>query len=372
MKITDSRVTPVSEDSRVAIRQRTAIGENYVAITPGRSTKSLPNAGLLAMTQADEYVDVDQVLSVLQGGTRERARRLIQGLGGAIAGDGPQLRGLLGGTSGVIINTADIMRVLDGHRSQIPALVQHLGDITAAVGARGAAIRQLAQGGLTTFAAIAQRDSALRTSIDLLPSTLRAVRSLTGTLGSVSASATPVVTALSGAVAELKSTVSLLPMAARGGIQVTSSLGAASPRLQQLLHDVTPLSKLATTALPDLQQTLCQAQPAVRYLQPYIKDVTAAVTNLGSSANAYDALGHLVRLEPVVNDNTLVGLPDSISSAAFNLIHAGLLARQTSITYDPYPKPGLIGTARAPITGQILGPAQLPRVYKYPRLLSAC
>jgi ABC-type transporter Mla subunit MlaD len=163
-----------------------------------------------------------------------------------------------------------------------------------------------------------------------------------------------------------------LPSAAQNGISVTSALGNASPQLQQLLHDVTPLSRLTTKALPDLQRAVCQLQPAVGYLRPYINDITAALTNLGSAANAYDALGHLVRLEPVINDNTLVGLPDPISSAAFRLIHTGLLANQSSITYDPYPKPGLIGTERAPSTGQILGPAQLAKVFTYPRLYSAC
>jgi hypothetical protein len=153
---------------------------------------------------------------------------------------------------------------------------------------------------------------------------------------------------------------------------VTSALGDASPKLQQLLHELNPLSAALAPALPDLQKTLCQAQPAVDYLGPYIADVTAALTNLGSAANAYDALGHLVRLEPVLNDNSLVGLPDAISSAAFKLIHTGLLAKQTSISYDPYPKPGQIGQDRAPTTGQILGPAEFSKVYKYPRLYAPC
>jgi hypothetical protein len=49
-----------------------------------------------------------------------------------------------------------------------------------------------------------------------------------------------------------------------------------------------------------------------------------------------------------------------------------VLAKSSSITYDPYPKPEQIGTEQAPTTGQILGPAQLAKVYKYPRIYSAC
>jgi virulence factor Mce-like protein len=372
MRLTDKRVTPVPEDSRVAIRQRTVLGENYVEITPGRSRQPLADNGVLPVSRSDEYVDVDQVLSVLQGDTRRRAQKLVQGLGGALDGNGLQLRRLLAGTSGVITNTANVVTVLDRHRSEIPGLVEHLGDITAAIGERGAAIRQLGRSGLTTFRSVAERDQALRRTIDGLPATLRAVRSLTGMLRSVSTSATPVVRDVSAAVGDLRPTVGLLTPAARQGIRATTALGSASPRLQRLLQRVRPLSEAAQPGLRSLQTTLCQAEPAIGYLRPYIGDITAAVTNLGSSANAYDALGHLVRLEPVINDNTLVALPDRVSAAAFKLLHTGLLSKQTSITYNPYPKPGLLGKERAPDTGQILGPAQYKHVYKYPRIAAAC
>jgi phospholipid/cholesterol/gamma-HCH transport system substrate-binding protein len=372
MRLTDDRVTPIPEDSRVTLRQRTALGENYVEITAGHSKRDLADKGVLPLTQADEYVDVDQVLSVLQGQTRRRAQELIQGLGGALDANGTRLRQLLGGTSGVITNTARLVTVLDRHRAQIPDLVQHLDDITAAIGERSAAIDQIGRAGLATFQAVGARDQALRSSIDQLPATLRAVKSLTAVLGSVSVSAAPIVARASAAVGDLKPTVRLLTPAARNGIRVTSALGDASPKLAKLLAQVQPLGKAARTTLPNLQQTLCQAQPAVEYLRPYIGDITAAVTNLGSSANAYDALGHLVRLEPVINDNTLVGLPDSVSSAAFKLLHTGLLAKQSSISYNPYPMPGQIGKERAPETGQILGPAQYKGVYTYPRVKAAC
>jgi virulence factor Mce-like protein len=372
MKLSDTRVTPVPEDTRIALRQRTPLGENYVSLTPGRSRTALAAGGLIPLSRSDEYVEVDEILSVLQGATRRRAQELIQGAGGALDGNGLRLRGLLAGTSGVITNTADVVDVVDRRRTQVPALVDQLGQITTAVGERGAAIRQIGRAGLQTFRAVADEDAALRGAVRGLPSTLRSVRSLTSVLGAVSDRATPTVAALQAAVGDLRPAVRRLTPAANSGVRLTRALGDASPKLASLLRAARPLADRASATLPGVQGALCQAAPAVEYLRPYIDDITAAVTNLGSSANAYDALGHLVRLQPVLNDNSLVAMPDAVSTAAFKLIHTGLLSKLTSISYNPFPKPGQIGKETAPDTGQILGPKEYASVYTYPRVKKAC
>jgi virulence factor Mce-like protein len=372
MKLSDERVTPVPADTRIALRQRTPLGENYVSLTPGRSRSELPDGGMIPLTRSDEYVEVDQVLSVLQGDTRRRAQKLIQGAGGALDANGLRLRQLLAGTSGVITNTAKVVDVVDRRRTQIPALVEQLGQITAAVGERGAAIRQIGRAGLQTFEAVGDEDAALRAAVRELPSTLRSARSLTSVLGSVSDRATPTVAALAAVVADLRPTVRTLTPAANGGVRLTGALGDAAPKLETLLRAARPLADRASSTLPKVQDVLCQAAPAVEYLRPYIDDITQGLANLGSSANAYDALGHLVRLQPVLSDNSLVAMPDSVSKAAYKLIHTGLLSKLTSISYNPFPKPGQIGKEVAPDTGQILGPKEYASVYTYPRIKKAC
>jgi phospholipid/cholesterol/gamma-HCH transport system substrate-binding protein len=59
LDITDHSVTPIPADSRVALREVTPIGENYVEIMPGGSHQKLPSGSVLSMSQADQYVDVD-------------------------------------------------------------------------------------------------------------------------------------------------------------------------------------------------------------------------------------------------------------------------------------------------------------------------
>ncbi len=121
MELDDHRVTPLPADSRIAPRVRTPVGENYVSLLPGTSSRSLASGSVLPMTRADDSVDVDQLLSVLQGETRRRARRLIEGIGRRRAGRGGQLNAFLGGTADALATGSQVVRVLAQDRSQIAA-----------------------------------------------------------------------------------------------------------------------------------------------------------------------------------------------------------------------------------------------------------
>jgi phospholipid/cholesterol/gamma-HCH transport system substrate-binding protein len=374
MEIDDGRVRPVSSDTRAALRERTPVGENYVALYPGTSHTMLPSGSVLPMTQVDDYVDVDQLLSVLQGDTRQRARELIEGLGGALAGQGQQLNAFLGGAAQSFSSGSRVVATLAGDRAQIARLVVNLGDLSDAVAQRGDDIGELAHGALTTFQAIGSRDQALRALLDQLPATLSQVRTTSNVLDSVTRTAAPVVENLASAVRELRPAVRLLAPSAAEGRQVVNELGAASPPLQTTLGDLQALSGPAVSALPQVRGTLCQLNPMIRYTKPYTADVISGIGGLGSAANDYDAVGHLIRITPVINDNSLVGLPANVSQAAYTLLHTGLAAEITGpLTFDPYPAPGQIGTEHATTNNEVLGPAQVPSTgYKFPHILSDC
>lgn len=374
MEIDDSRVSSVPIDSHVALRERTPVGENYISLTPGNSSSRLKSGGVLPMTQAADYVDVDQLLSVLQGDTRTRARQLIEGLGAAVQGRGQQLNDLLGGASGAFTTGSRVVGILADNRAQIARLVSNLGDVSAAVGQRGADVQLLARQALNTFNALGSRDQALRQLLDQLPATLTQVRATSNVLSSITASATPVLYNLASAVTEVRPAVQLLSPAAQEGRSVVDQLGAAAPPLQQTLVKLQKLSSPAAKALPQLHQTLCQLNPMIRYIRPYTPDIISVAGGLGSAANDYDAISHLIRITFVVGDNSFVGLPANVSQAMFSLLHTGLLSKLTGpLTFNPYPAPGQIGTEHATAQNAIIGPSQVPSTgYKFPHIVADC
>jgi phospholipid/cholesterol/gamma-HCH transport system substrate-binding protein len=374
LNITDRSVTPIPAGTRVALSEVTPIGENYVQMIPGSSSQKLPSGAVLPMSQSNQYVDVDQLLSVLQGSTTQRTRQLIEGIGAGVAGKGQQLNRKLAGVSNTVTPRANVFQILDDDHASVDQLVSELGDISAAAGERGASIVQLAGTGLQTFRAIAAQEENLRLTLDQLPSTLGQVRVTADTLNSTTNTAAPVLQNLATALHDLAPAITALKPAADEGHTVLQRLSAAAPGLQTTLADARSLSKPAVRALPQLHNVVCQLNPMLRYIEPYTQDIISFVTNFGSAVNGYDNISHLVSLVPIFGDNSVSGLPPAASTAAYDLIHAGILGNSTALTWNPYPKPGQIGTEHATASNEVIGPAQLKAKtgYVYPHITADC
>lgn len=368
-------VPRIPMDSRVALRQRTALGENYLALELGRSTRALADGGALSVQAADEYVDVDRILSVLQGETRQRARDTLRGLGGALEARGGELNRTLRGTGELFKHGPRFVSAVHPEREIVARLVRELGHLTAAVGERGSAITTIADSGLRSMRALASRDRALAQTLRQFPSTMDNVRETTELLTGVSRTATPVVADLTHVVSRLRPVVRRLRPGAQELGGVLRELDAAAPRLTRVLDTAKDASAPTTAAMPPLRKTLCQLNPMLRYLEPYLPDLTSTIVGLGSASNSYDAIGHLIRLNPVsMNENTLAGLPDSVGLAAQKLMHSGLVSPMTGrTTFNPYPEPGQIGKAKAGDGPQANGPDGLKAAgYSYPRITADC
>lgn len=372
LEITDERVTPIPMDSRVTIRQRTPVGENFVAITPGDGKRMLGAEDVLPVSQSDEYVDVDQLLSTLQGKTSANTRKLIQSMGTALGGRGEELNATLGGAHQVVDHAASVLTLLRRDQPQTNRLVDNLGRVMAAVGDRREAVAVTARRGLAALEAVASRDTQLAAVLRELPPTLRTVRATGDIVGQTSRVASPVVTDLTGAVRDLRPAIDALGPAAVQGQRVVRELGRAAPPLRTTLEEVERLSGPLGAALPQVRKTLCQVNPMLRYAQPYIPDVPAALIGLGSASNSYDAVGHLIRLTPIAGENSLAGAPANVSLAAQTLTRAGFLGKSSPLTWHPYPDGGRIGQDAADVEHRVSGPAELAKSYKFPHVVADC
>jgi phospholipid/cholesterol/gamma-HCH transport system substrate-binding protein len=374
MKITHDGVMPLPADSTLAIRTRSQVGEQYVSIDVGVSSRKLASGDTLASAQAEKLVDVDQILSVLSGPRREQARRLLRDTGLALDGRGKALNATLSSTVPVVRSGSAVVDVLHDQRATVAQLVDQLGRVTAAVGERGTAIQTIAGQGVTTLRAIGDRDAKLAATLRELPATLEQVKRATGTVAEVSDAAAPVVSNIAGALRDVRPAVRDLAPAAKDGRAVVASLRRANPALDTLLRSATAATKGLPEALPGVRSVFCQVNPALRYLQPYTHDVLQAAFHLGSASNSYDATGHLVRLVPIVNENSLSGAPTAVLDASRLLLQSGAFLPQKVINYDFYGKPGGIGTTSATGSGgKPNGPSAVPATgYKYPRITADC
>jgi phospholipid/cholesterol/gamma-HCH transport system substrate-binding protein len=275
LALTSDDVTPLPADSRIAVRVRTPIGENYVSINRGSSATQLKSGGLLPVTQADDFVDVDQLLSVMQGTTAQRTRQLIQGLAAGLDGRGKELNQTVQGVGDTFVPATRIVDVLDRQRYRVSRLVDQLGRLSSALAERDASIRGLAQYGVQAFRAVGARDDRLRALLRELPPTLSQARTTMGTLQSTTNTTAPVLANLAHAVRDLRPAVKSLRPAMQEGRGVLRELGLAAPRLSTTLAGVRLASKPVAQMLPQVHGLLCQVNPMLKYLEPYVPDLNA-------------------------------------------------------------------------------------------------
>jgi phospholipid/cholesterol/gamma-HCH transport system substrate-binding protein len=374
MRIEEESVRPLPSDTKAQLAVRTPLGENYIELVPGSSQQELPTGAVISPAKDDGYVDVDEILSVLQGETRDRAREVFRGLGKGVGNRGKELNGTLRSAGSILEAGSNVTDRLEDDRETIGKLVDQLGTVATAVGERGDSIRTVARQGLTTFRALADRDESVSELIDTLPPTLRQVRSTTATLRSTSDAATPVVANLSTALRQVRPAFRQLKAGAAVGRRIVTQLDAAAPRLQSTLASVQKASPALSAALPQLNKVFCQANPALRYIKPYIADFMAFVSGLGSASNSYDAIGHTIRLMPVLSENAVLGLPTNIRETAFELIRKGVFnGTEMGVGFTPFPEPGQAETGFKAGDKSLVGPKDVPGSgYKYPRIMRDC
>jgi len=374
LELHEKSAYPLPSDSQVQLRQRTALGENYIALLWGTSKDSLADGGVIPISQAEEAVDVDDLLSVLKGRTRTRVRQLLRTTAATLGGRGKDLNQLLDGTGGTLEHGGGAVRQLVRDQVQIAQISAQLGDLASTIGERGEDIDLVARESQVALRAIADKDDRVRDLLNVLPGTLDQMRTTSGTLGRVSDQAAPVLGELATAVREVRPAARRLLPAATEGRSLVREIGATAPKLETVLAKARKLSPPTVRTLPRLRAVLCDVNPMLRYLQPYVKDVLNTLTGLNSATNAYDAIGHTIRLAPVLSDNSLAALPPDASRAARELLHAGLITEGSNdLNWNPYPKPGTAANGITP-GEDFLGPDELAdgRHYKYPRIVEDC
>ncbi len=109
----DKTVDPLPVDSTVAVRSKTALGLKYLQITPGKSSKGLPEGGTLGLAAVKpESVDIDQVLNIFDRPTRDAIQRNELEFGSALAARGPAINAAIGELRPVVAQAVPVFRNL--------------------------------------------------------------------------------------------------------------------------------------------------------------------------------------------------------------------------------------------------------------------
>ena len=172
----DKKIQPLSVDSTLSVRPRSALGLKYVELIPGRSKKTFQDGDTIPLSRATPNApELEDVLSTFPPRTRDDARKSLEGFGDSIAGRGEAINTTIRELEPFTRYLLPVMRNLSSQKTELKGFFPGLGAAAARGGAGGGGA-----GGVfwrtwpTTFAAISRDPEALRETISESPPTLQA------------------------------------------------------------------------------------------------------------------------------------------------------------------------------------------------------
>jgi phospholipid/cholesterol/gamma-HCH transport system substrate-binding protein len=176
---------PIRRDATLKIRPRLFLeGNFFVDVEPGSaSAPSVRSGDVIPVAQTDDPVQLDQVLTTLQRGTRQDLQKLLQGYGTALT---TPVRGLSGAEalnkafdhSGAAFRVASLVNLglLGSEPHDLSKLIASAGRVSAALDRDEPTLQDLISNFNTTMAATASQAPALQRAIRLLGPTLTHAR----------------------------------------------------------------------------------------------------------------------------------------------------------------------------------------------------
>ncbi len=326
---------PLRSDARAILRQKTLLGEMFIALTPGSPTaRPVPDGGTLAPGRVMSIQPLDEVLNAFDPRTRQRFQQLLLGVAGTLSEPGASdLNEALGESGPAAAQLQGLLSTLDGQSQDLRTLVRDSGTVLDAVSRRQSDLQSLVVAGDALLSSTAAHDRGVTRTVQALEPLLSELRLTLAAADRTAGFAAPTLTALQP-VAPLLSPA--LAEALNVAPRLSSFLRELDPFLAVTRRSLPAAQKLLTTALPLMRQLYPAAQqivPVIAYMSAYRRELVAAMANVGAAtqATAPSMVGvplHYMRFVPVVNNESFVGAAQRLPSNRHNAYYApGELAR---------------------------------------------
>jgi ABC-type transporter Mla subunit MlaD len=320
-------------DAECTIRPQSLIGEKFVECTPTQprpdGSKAPPplrrittGAGrgqyLLPVSQTSRPVDLDLIANVMRLPERQRLSIILNELGTAVAGRGPDLRQAIRNADPALKETDKVLAILGDQNAVLENLASDSDRIMAPLARDRTKVADFVDTSSTVATAAASRDTQLERNIQRLPAFLRQLRPTMTRLGSLSDEMTPVLSDLDAVAPDLNRFVLQLGPFSKAADPALQRLGAASVVGRDALVKSRPivqdLGRFASAARPlsaNLQSLLTSFRDTggIERALDYIFYQVAAI-------NGFDSVSHYLRAGLIVNTCTQYAITASPDCSA--------------------------------------------------------
>jgi phospholipid/cholesterol/gamma-HCH transport system substrate-binding protein len=294
-------------DASVRVGFKTALGESFVELDPGRAGGSVAPG---ALVRSRPTIAIDDALAFLNRSGRADARAAIVDLGRGAAA--PDTAARVNRTLAALqATTAEVGRLAAALRAQRADLAGTISDgrvVLDTLANRAAQLRALSTDARATLGAVAGQRSALAATVDRLPGLLTSADATLRSARPLLAKATPVVNELGVAAPALTQALAALPAVTASAAALLRDAPAIRSTVIPALGLLGKLAGPANTALRLLGPTLADLVPVAQYLAPRGNTIAAWFANTADLGSHGDAKGDWARFFVMFDPATLFGL----------------------------------------------------------------
>jgi phospholipid/cholesterol/gamma-HCH transport system substrate-binding protein len=158
--------TPVFKDARAVIRQKNLLGEAYIEVNRGTASQGgIADGGTIDEQHTLTPVEVDQVLNALDPQVRDQLNIVINSLGQATAGRGPDMNASAADLSSMALDLQALAHTLANNSDHLDALIADLRKVMETLAAWHADFRAMIADWDNVMAALASREQNLKGTI---------------------------------------------------------------------------------------------------------------------------------------------------------------------------------------------------------------
>jgi len=179
----------IRRDATALLRTKTGLKDMFLEVDPGEG-EPLPENGTLPSSNTAPDVDPDEVLSALDGDTRDYLKLLVSGAGKGLDGRGTDLRETFARLGPLNRDLGRLAKAVARRRKNLSNLVNKYGKLTRELGTKDKEIVRLVRSSNAVFEAFASQDANISDAVRRLPGalnqteqTLAKVDTLGGELG---------------------------------------------------------------------------------------------------------------------------------------------------------------------------------------------
>jgi len=267
----DKTVEPLSKDTLIAVRPRSALGLKYVDITPGKSNENFKTGDRMKLAQASEGLELEDVFDTFQPEMRRNSQAALEGFGDAFAARGNSINTAIQALNPLFTHLTPVMRTLNDPDTELDQFFLQIGRASAQVAPVARIQAELFANMATTFEAIGRDPRALQATIEKSPSTIdvavrsfRVQRPFLDDFADLSRRLRP-------AVNELPRSLPAINRAFDVGTPVLPRTVGLNEDLSGAFEELDDLFKNPNTlmAIRDLRTTLAVTRPALEFIGPY-------------------------------------------------------------------------------------------------------